>query len=368
MNTNLPPPNYHQLQENEAGEFSIINRLIKLLAQPPFSHSQQGINKEGFGEKSKGLLGIGDDCAVIPSSIVGKYLLTSVDSFIEGRHFLFEISTPQQIGFKSLATAVSDIAAMGGEPRFVLINLHLPKNFDYSVVEKMYEGVREFCGQYNVFVIGGNISSSAEVSLSVTVIGQSNEEPLVRSGAQVGDDVWVSGTLGLSQMGLSLLKDQRKYNVSQEVQNVAISCYQRPDPRIILGNKIAALGATSAIDLSDGIFQDAGHIAIQSGVNMSLRLSSLNIEGVSEGELVELLVAGGDYELLFTAPPNVREKIEQLKGELGPDIRLTRCGTAAAAKDQGSVQILVADAVLTPLELAKKHNLKGFGNDHFTKK
>ena len=137
MKTNLPPPNYHQLQQSESGEFLLINRLIEHLAQPPFSQFDDGQTKDPLGEKGKRLPGIGDDCAVFPSSIVGKYLLASVDSFIEGRHFLFSISNPEEVGFKAVATSVSDIAAMGGNPRFVLINLHLTPNFEYSTVERI---------------------------------------------------------------------------------------------------------------------------------------------------------------------------------------------------------------------------------------
>jgi len=368
MKTNLPLSNYHQSQENEAGEFLLINRLIKHLAQPPFCQSEDGQNKEAHIEKDKGLQGIGDDCAVIPSSMVGKYLLTSVDSFIEGRHFLLTLSTPEEIGFKAAATAVSDIAAMGGKPRFILINLHLPPNFESLIVEKIYRGIQEFCSKFGVFVIGGNTSSAAETSISVTVIGECATQPLLRSGAKESDDFWVSGALGLSQLGLSTLKDKREYSVAESVLQSALSRYQRPEPRILLGEKLLALGATSAIDISDGIFQDAGHIAAASGVDIELDLESLNLVGVSEGELVELLAGGGDYELLFSAPRELRETIEGFNLDTPLDCRIVRCGTATKTSSEALIHIKTKGGVISSAELAKQYNLSGLGNDHFIKK
>ena len=368
MKTNLPPPNYHQLQQSESGEFLLINRLIEHLAQPPFSQFDDGQTKDPLGEKGKRLPGIGDDCAVFPSSIVGKYLLASVDSFIEGRHFLFSISNPEEVGFKAVATSVSDIAAMGGNPRFVLINLHLTPNFEYSTVERIYRGIQECCSQFGVFVIGGNTSSATELSISTSIIGDIDGMPLLRSGATESDDFWISGTLGLSHLGLLLLKDKRDYSLSESVLKSAVLRYQRPEPRISLGQKLLALGATSAIDISDGIFQDAGHIALQSGVEIELELAALNQIGVSEQNLVELLSAGGDYELLFSISPKLRGSIEALNKELAPNSQLIRCGRATKVDGKGSVVLRTKDGIISSLELTRKYKLPSLGNDHFVKK
>jgi len=364
----IPPlPNYHQLQENGAREFSLINRLIQHLAQPPFCQSPSAQNKDLLGEKSKSCGGIGDDCAVIPSSIVGKYLVASVDAFIEGRHFLFNISSPEQIGYKAVATAASDIAAMGGELKFILLNLLLPSQFEQAIVERIYGGISEFCAQFGAFVIGGNTSSASEFSVSTTVIGECNVDPLFRSGAKVGDDFWVSGVLGLSHLGLLLLKDGRKFEVAKNVLDLAISRYQRPEPRILLGQKLLDLGATSAIDISDGIFQDAGHIALQSGVEIELDLNSLNQVGLPEKEHVELLSGGGDYEIFFSAPPELRTSIASLNTELDGNSQLVRCGTATRADSLGSLTVATTQGRFKGLELQKKFNLISLGNDHFAK-
>lgn len=287
----------------ETGEFALISQLLHSL---PLS-----------AEAGRQL----DDCSIIPTNKLGKIFLTSVDTLVEGRHFARGISGPEDIGYRALATAISDIAAMGGEPQFALINLQFPRGEDPNYLERCYEGVGDFCVEFSVKIIGGNLSAASELSLAVTVIGSSNSKPLLRSGASPGDDVWVSSTpLGLADLGLRILKGSPA--LAEEIKAKAIQRYQRPKPRIEVGKKLAELGVSSCIDISDGLIQDASHIAIQSNVDIDLDLSKVLIRELSEANAVECLIGGGDYELLFSAPASLRSELEKLG--------FTRCGTVSS--------------------------------------
>ena len=359
MKVDSPTPNVEQSEQSEEGEFLIINRLLKTLSEGRFAvESLQGEP----GLTSQGLIGPGDDAAVIPSVALGNFSVVSVDAFIEGRHFLSRLSSPEEIGYKALCTAVSDIAAMGGEAKFIFIDLHLPQPY-LGMAEGYYRGIRRFSEEFQVVVLGGNLSSSSELSFSITVIGSTVLPPLLRSGARPGGDLWVSGSPGLSHLGLLSLLQERPIESSGNTLLASLERYHRPVPRLAFGKELLQIGATSAIDISDGLFQDAVHIAHRSRCSLRIDLQALALEGISETFLVELLAGGGDYELLFSAPVEKREQIRNLGIRLGIETR--RCGLVEADSKDVEVLVETSKGALALAQLRSSFGLVTIGNNHF---
>ncbi len=297
----------------EGEEFQLLSGLLRHLPRVPPE-----------------ITGTFDDGAIIPRASIENDLVLSVDAFVEGRHFLRELSGPEEIGFKALATASSDICAMGGVPRFALINLQFPRGEAAATLEGCYAGIAQFCAQSSVSIIGGNLSSASELSLSVTVVGQLTKSgALYRNGAQTGDDLWISGSPGLSHLGLLILQGRAPW-IPDQLREVAQSRYRRPVPRIHLGSAVLPGIATSCIDVSDGILQDASHLAVQSGLPIEIQLQPLMLPGCDRTTSLAAILGGGDYELLFTAPPSARARLEQLTE------KPLRCGTVGPGPGIGA--------------------------------
>lgn len=216
---------------------------------------------------------VGDDAAVLDDG-----LLAAADVIVEGIDFLAD--TPRaDVGWRAVAVNVSDIAAMGGRTQAVLVSVVGPPSTDLAA---LYVGIDEACEAYACEVVGGDLSNGREMAVAVTALGRCDEGagPVLRSGAQVGDVVWVSGPLGGAAA--------RGYG-------------DRPRPRADLGPLLARLGATAMIDVSDGLAQDLAHLCEASGVGAELELVPV-AAGATEGQA---LSGGDDYELLFTLPAGV---------------------------------------------------------------
>ncbi|MBI1922268.1 MAG: thiamine-phosphate kinase [Geobacter sp.] len=257
-------------------------------------------------------LGIGDDAAATEPT-PGCLTLTTSDMLIEGVHFDLDWCTPASLGRKSLSVNLSDIAAMGGVPRWFLLSLAIPPTLPVEFLDAFIQGMLGLATEHNVTLIGGDTCSSRNgLAISVTLLGEQLPERVVsRSGARPGDLVFVTGTLGDSALGLEMLK-------KGERSGPAVEKHLDPTPRLREGMALAEAGLPIAmIDISDGLAADLGHILEMSGVGARLLLDEIPLspfyrERVADyaSDPFRLALGGGeDYELLFTAPPSAREEV-----------------------------------------------------------
>lgn len=267
------------------------------------------------------LLGPGDDCALLqPSS--GLALAVSTDMLVVGTHF-FPDADPKDLGWKTLAVNVSDLAAMGANPRWVTLAGSFP-DADEAWLSAFADGFFTCAQTYRVELVGGDMTRGP-LALSVTVLGEVPPgQALRRDGGQAGDDIWVSGRPGLAALGLRFL--QQKVQLPVLWERLCLASLHRPRPRVALG--LALRGkATAAIDVSDGLLADLGHIAAASGLVADVVLNQLPSlpEGIDRATALQCQVAGGDdYELCFTAPFGQRLVLAQLASEL--ELPLWRIG------------------------------------------
>jgi thiamine-monophosphate kinase len=262
-------------------------------------------------------------------------LAISTDMLVSGRHF-FEDVDPYKLGHKSLAVNLSDMAAMGARPRWATLSLALPE----SMVQKGESWPRAFADGFfalahahRVDLIGGD-TTSGPLNICVTIIGEAPEgKALRRSGARPGDDIWVSGCLGDAALALAYRKKKimlEAGGVEAAEVEVLMAALEMPTPRVKLGQRLIGL-AHSAIDISDGLLADLGHILERSKVAAVVRIDQIRRSAVMEKYFshplaIECLLAGGDdYELCFTVPSSERTKVELLSREEG--IPLTCIGS-----------------------------------------
>lgn len=257
-------------------EFSKISNITELLAEYASNPAKPNQSL------------IGDDAAIIAFDNGNPYLFAS-DLLVENVHFRTSYFTPEQLGSKAIAVNVSDMAAMGGHPLFATISLACPKGFD---ILGFYRGVRTECSHYRMRVAGGDLSSSDLIFVSVALVGRPFAEPITRDGAKAGDAVFVTGTLGGSAAGLRQLLGDPSSDTS------LTKLHKHPIARTEEARILSMLKASSAIDISDGLASDLGHICTSSGVGA--RIHTVPIEpGASQDNA---LFGGEDYELLFTHP------------------------------------------------------------------
>ena len=275
------------------------------------------------------LKALGDDASV---TLVSKETcqLVTIDTLSEGTHFDLGYTPPFYLGRKAVSVSLSDIAAMGGVPGYLLTAVSLPPELNVDFALELYRGIRECAEEYGVSLIGGNTAKARTIAITTVVIGEAKKDEVVyRAGAAPGDTVFVTGTLGDSALGLKALKEAKRD--IDEIPPVkgpfkdAVMKHLDPTPRVDVGRLIAGKGlATSMTDLSDGLLRDLGHIAAASRVSATVELAKLPLSGELKEHIrqypdsVHLALAGGeDYELLFTAAPEKSGLVEALKDETG---------------------------------------------------
>jgi thiamine-monophosphate kinase len=284
------------------------------------------------------LVGIGDDAALIKHT--NENLLVTTDMMVEGVHFNMDFMTPFQLGFKLVSVNVSDIYAMGGKPKFLLLNIAMRRNMDKKTIDSFFDGVQEAMKLYSLFLVGGDLSAShKDMTLSATLIGYAKKY-LKRSGAKVGDRIYVTGNLGDSACGFELLKKIKKpipfpltppspsrgegkgegeglkssfrtflfkFRLTWEDAEPLLRRHLIPEAR---NPKKFILNATSMLDISDGLLIDLSRICDESRVGARIYINNIPISSelkrVASGlriSPVKLALSGGeDYEMLFTAP------------------------------------------------------------------
>lgn len=272
-----------------------------------------------------GFLGVGDDCAMFPVE-PGFHLATSTDLLIEGRHFFADVE-PGALGHKALAVNLSDLAAMGARPIACLLSLALPA-IDHDWLAAFSRGFHELAESAGCPLIGGDTARSVNgVIVNVTVMGQVRpQQALRRAAAKVGDDIWVTGTLGAADIALRLL--QGRLPPDPELLAATRAALERPLPPWRYAQSLAGV-AHAALDISDGLQQDLGHILKASGCGAVLDYAALPLDpalrGLDDDVLRQALLAGGDvYQLCFTAGRDKRETLRLLAEQAAT--RVTRIG------------------------------------------
>lgn len=284
-------------------------------------------------------LGVGDDSALLTPP-PQQQLVICADTLVAGRHFPLD-TNPHAIGWKSVAVNLSDIAAMGAKPHSILLALSLPQ-IDHDWLKGFSQGLYDCCDQFGVSLIGGDTTQSPHLTISVTALGWiETGKAITRSGAQVGDYVCVSGTVGDAAFAL--------HNLGHSLQKRL----DYPTPRCQLGQQLKGL-ASSMIDVSDGLAQDLGHILKASKVGAILELSQLpispDLQNLTQEQQWQYALAGGDdYELCFTISPQNYEKL--LQQQL--DVNISKIGQI----DQKTELTFVQNGV--------DHSLQFHGYEHF---
>jgi thiamine-monophosphate kinase len=286
----------------DLGEFGLIARVSR------------GIPRAG----DRVVLGIGDDTAAVRLT-PGYLLLATCDVQVENVHFILDRTTPELLGRKALAVNLSDVAAMGGIPRFALVSLGLPPSTPVAVVDGLYDGLRAEAEEYGVTLVGGNVSSAREgIFVDITLLGEVEPERLLgRSGARLGDRLVVTGHPGDSAGGLALVLDT-SLSVPPDIAEPLLLAHRRPTPRVGAGRAIGALGLGHAlIDLSDGLAGDLGHVVEASAVGAVVWADRLPISPelralgslLGRDPLEWALRGGEDYELLVVVPPTAEAAV-----------------------------------------------------------
>jgi thiamine-monophosphate kinase len=287
---------------SEIGEFG----LIKLLADE--------IEKTGkIHPHSRHIItGIGDDAAVWQSDDLLQ--IATTDSLVQDTHFNLSYASWDDIGYKSIAINLSDIAAMGGVPRYVLVSLAIPGETEVEHVMDAYHGMIRIANRFGASIIGGNIAAADKVILSVTAFGTLNDDTaLTRSSASPGDKIAITGYTGLSAAGLQMMKERQRFN--PDIDTMFRKAHLQPLPRIEEGQILRELGVKTAIDISDGLIADLSHICSISRVEAVIRQDLLPVHPMLKSCFPEnvykkfILNGGEDYELLFTAPGHIMEQV-----------------------------------------------------------
>lgn len=288
---------------SDVGEFGLIDMISGMVV---------GHRDMSADSWKRLIVGIGDDAALWKGS--GRVQVATTDSLVEGVHFSLRYCDWESLGWKALAVNLSDIAAMGGFPLYAFVSLSLPGNVLVQDIASFYKGMLNLCSISGVAVAGGNMSSSKKVVITLTVVGEVGEgKALLRSNAETGDLVVMTGFTGLAAAGLKVL--QGKTKVKEEAAGLFKEAFLRPKPRLKEAQFLIEKGVKAAIDISDGLLKDLSHICESSEVEAEINIGSVPVHPSLEenfgGKALRLALSGGeDYELIFTASAKIFPRIK----------------------------------------------------------
>jgi len=326
------------MKVSELGEFGLIDRLAKMAA----------------GRDEHLIIGIGDDAAAWQGDT--SIQLATVDSFIQGVHYPSGMASWPELGWKALAVNLSDIAAMGGIPRYALVSLALPPQTEVDDVTALYTGMLKLAKKHSVAIVGGDISNAPMVIINVTVLGSSpKKQILTRASAKPGELVAVTGHLGAAAAGLEMLTKTLKFEPKATARFK--QAFFKPTPRIAEGQLLVEQGVKTAIDISDGLVADLNQICKASKVGARIDANRVPVEPMVKAgfgdRALELALAGGeDYELLFTAKAEVIARIK----------KADPCPVTAIGEITAGQGVTVIDRRGKPLKMT------GAGWEHFSRR
>jgi thiamine-monophosphate kinase len=281
------------MKVSELGEFGLINLIRSSIAR--FENS-------GHTPWQEILVGIGDDAAAWQS---GNHIqLATTDTLVQDIHFNLDVISWEELGWKALAVNLSDIAAMGGIPKYALLSLALPGELEVEDISKFTNSMMHLARKFEVAIVGGNVATAPNVVITVTIIGCSKGKAILkRSTASFGEQIAVTGYLGISAAGLEMFKG--KTISDPEISNILRRAQLQPMPKVKEGQILIEQGVKTAIDISDGLVADLAHICESSKVNAKINIEQVPVHPVVTENFPnhqELALCGGeDYELIFTA-------------------------------------------------------------------
>jgi thiamine-monophosphate kinase len=298
---------------SQLGEFGLIERIRRSA-------------RAGRGVR----LGIGDDAAWLEN--LSSSSLVTADLLLEGVHFNLDWTSLFDLGHKSLAVNISDIAAMGGVPAYAIVSLGVPASFLSRQVHEFYRGMNSLARKSAISIVGGDTSAAGSLLISVCLIGHAPHRPISRRGGRVNDDIYVTGTLGDAALALALLK-RKSPELRRSEASYLLKRHHQPTPRVRAGFLLARKKLAAAmIDVSDGLLQDLGHICKASRVGAVIWEENLP-RSRRYRELAHdsgwALCGGEDYELLFCARRHRRAAIQEVAKQAG--VPITRIGTCVAS-------------------------------------
>jgi len=293
------------MKVSDLGEFGLIDLLAKMA---------QGMPGEETEVRQQLILGIGDDAAAWRGD--SSIQLATVDALIQGVHFPLDIASWVGLGWRALAANLSDIAAMGGLPKYALVSLALPDDTEVENVTALYQGMIELAERFEVAIVGGDTCRAPVVVINITVLGSTrgqNKDILTRSAARPGEKVAVTGSLGAAAAGVEVLT--RNLQFESEAATSLKEAFLHPYPRVAEGQILVEQGVRAAIDISDGLLADLKHICQASQVSARIEADRVPIPAAVKANFgdraLELALSGGeDYELLFTADAEVIGKVK----------------------------------------------------------
>ena len=282
---------------SEFGEFALIELIHDITGK--FKNTKQSSWQQL-------LIGIGDDAAAWQGD--SHIQLATTDSMVQGTHFDLNNITWEELGWKALAVNLSDIAAMGGTPKYALLSVALPGELEVENVAQFCHSAASLAAKFGVAIVGGNISTAPNIVINITVFGSAKTRSILkRSTATPGEQIAVTGNLGLSAAGLKMFKE--KINLDAQVAGILRKAHLQPVPKIKEGQILAQHGVKTAIDISDGLIADLEHICEASKVGAKIKVVQLPVHPMVKANFPdyhELALYGGeDYELLFTADKNI---------------------------------------------------------------
>ncbi len=292
---------------SELGEFGLIDLLAEIACE--------GQDRQADPWRQL-MVGIGDDAAAWHSD--ASIELATVDSLIQGVHFTLDTITWNELGWKALAIGLSDIAAMGGMPKYILVSLGLPGHTEVEDVTDLYRGIMELGQQFGVAIVGGDTSSAPLITINTTILGSTSGQAkkiLTRSAARAGHKIAVTGSLGRAAAGLEVLTKQMK--LEPEASASLRQAFLRPNPRVTEGQILVEQGVEAAIDISDGLISDLSHICQASKVGARIEVDLVPIHPAVKDNFgdksLEMALSGGeDYELLFIASDEVIDRVRKV--------------------------------------------------------
>jgi thiamine-monophosphate kinase len=333
------------MKVSELGEFGLIDLLAGMV------RSSRDTQLTSWKQL---IAGIGDDAAAWHGD--ASIQLATVDSFIQDVHFSIGIDSWRETGWKSLAVNLSDIAAMGGIPRYALVSLALPGNTEVDDIAALYQGMIDLARQHEVALIGGDTCKAPLIVIGITVLGSTTNQDtaiLTRSDARPSDKIAVTGYLGTAAAGLEML--DKRLQLDQEAQVILKKAFLQPHPRIAEGQLLVEQGVNTAIDISDGLISDLDHICQNSQVGARISVDRIPVHPAVRtnfgNKSLEMALSGGeDYELLFTGTTEVIDRVK----------RASSCPVTVIGEIlSGKPEITLVDSQGNPFKPAR------IGWDHF---